>query len=151
MTRNFLLHALALRAVALALALAALPFAAPAQNRVQPPPLPPGSSMVRVAPGMNPQEVDRQVRAHHHKAHVRKDLTRDAGTLSQQPPPVMASAPAAQGGAPVVSAHFGNADQPGASRPGAAKHRKTAAERKAGKPVAVPSGSSKSSQIKSGS
>jgi hypothetical protein len=42
------------------------------------PPLPtPGSNMVRIQGGMNPEEVKREVRAHHHKGHVRKDFTRD--------------------------------------------------------------------------
>jgi len=44
---------------------------------VKPPPLPPGSSMVRIQGGLNPDEVKRHKRAHHNKTHHRKDLTRD--------------------------------------------------------------------------
>jgi hypothetical protein len=44
---------------------------------VKPPPPTPGSNMVRIQGGMNPEEVKREVRAHHHKGHVRKDFTRD--------------------------------------------------------------------------
>ena len=44
---------------------------------VTPPPLPPGSNLVRVEPGMNEAERKRHVRAHHHKMHHKKDYTRD--------------------------------------------------------------------------
>jgi len=44
---------------------------------VVPPPLPPGSAMVKVEPGMNKEERQRQDRAHHHKGQFKKDLTRD--------------------------------------------------------------------------
>lgn len=44
---------------------------------VTPPPLPPGSNLVRVEPGMNEAERKRYVRAHHHKMHHKKDYTRD--------------------------------------------------------------------------
>lgn len=47
------------------------------QAEVKPPKLPPGSAQVRVEAGLNPQEAARQVRAHHHKLHNRKDMTRD--------------------------------------------------------------------------
>lgn len=45
--------------------------------KVQPPPLPPGSSMVRVKPGLSDDEEKRQVRAHHNKTHYKKDLAKD--------------------------------------------------------------------------
>jgi hypothetical protein len=44
---------------------------------VTPPPLPPGSNMVRPEPGLNEDEKKRYVRAHHHKQHHRKDVTKD--------------------------------------------------------------------------
>lgn len=50
---------------------------ATSQAQVQPPPLPPGSVQVRVEAGLNPQEAARQSRAHHHKFHNQKDMTRD--------------------------------------------------------------------------
>ena len=45
--------------------------------QIQPPPLPPGSTQVRVEGGLNRQEAARQLRAHHHKFHNHKDVTRD--------------------------------------------------------------------------
>jgi hypothetical protein len=44
---------------------------------VKAPPLPPGSDMVRVAPGLTPEEVTRQKRAHKHSGLEKKDFTRD--------------------------------------------------------------------------
>jgi hypothetical protein len=64
-------------ALTLGLACALVAFATLAQAKVQPPPLPPGSSMVRVQGGMNDDEIKREARAHHHKGHVKKDLNRD--------------------------------------------------------------------------
>ena len=64
-------------ALTLALACCLAAMATLAQAKVQPPPLPPGSSMVRVQGGMNEDEVKREKRAHHHKGHFKKDLTRD--------------------------------------------------------------------------
>lgn len=64
-------------ALTLGLACSLVAFATLAQAKVQPPPLPPGSSMVRVQGGMNDDEVKREKRAHHHKGHVRKDINRD--------------------------------------------------------------------------
>jgi hypothetical protein len=60
----------------IALFAAALPLAALAQQ-VKAPPRPPGSHLVRVAPGLNPVEEKRSIRAHHHKGHVGKDVTAD--------------------------------------------------------------------------
>lgn len=59
-----------------------------AHAQVTPPPLPPGSNLVRVEPGLNEEERKRHVRAHHHKFHHGKDVTRDDsvhGHESQQP------------------------------------------------------------------
>ena len=64
-------------ALTLALGCALVAFSTLAQAKVQPPPLPPGSSMVRVQGGLNNDEVKRQERAHHHKGHHRKNLDHD--------------------------------------------------------------------------
>jgi hypothetical protein len=106
---------------AVMLALAASSGAVLAQ--VQPPPRPPGTSMIRVAPGMNPQEADRHVRAHHHKMHVAKDVTREAGVQPDPGVTVQSAISAPDTGAPVISAHFGNAD----AAPARQTPRKTAA------------------------
>ncbi len=45
--------------------------------QVTPPPLPPGSNLVRPDVGLNDDERKRYVRAHHHKAHHKKDVTHD--------------------------------------------------------------------------
>lgn len=63
-------------ALAIWLALAAAGMQAPA-HAVQPPPLPPGSAMVRIQGGMDENEVKRHVRAHRHKSLHKKDYTRD--------------------------------------------------------------------------
>ena len=44
---------------------------------VTPPPLPPGSNLVRPSAGLNEDEKKRYVRAHHHKMHNKKDVTQD--------------------------------------------------------------------------
>lgn len=44
---------------------------------VSPPPLPLGSSMIKVQSGLSEVERKRQERAHHHKLQVKKDVTRD--------------------------------------------------------------------------
>jgi hypothetical protein len=130
--RHIVLHA-----AAALVCVFSVPFTALAQTRVTPPPLPPGSSLVRVAPGMSPPEADRQIRAHHHKMHVGKDVTREAGVhLDASPSAPAAAAPSSQGEAPVVNAHFGN-ESDAAPKARAARQKK--------------SGSSKSSQHKSGS
>jgi hypothetical protein len=61
----------------LAACLAAFCAAAAAQAQVTPPPLPPGSNLVRPDPGMNEPERKRAVRAHHNKFHHGRDYTRD--------------------------------------------------------------------------
>lgn len=48
-----------------------------AEAAVTPPPLPRGSHLVQVVPGMSEEERKRHVRAHHHKFHHKKDYTRD--------------------------------------------------------------------------
>jgi len=48
-----------------------------ASEKVKAPPLPPGSSMVRIQVGMNDDEIKREKRAHHHKGHHRKNLDHD--------------------------------------------------------------------------
>lgn len=64
-------------ALTLGLACALVAFATLAQAKVKPPPLPPGSSMVRLQAGMNDDEIKREKRAHHHKGHFRKNLDHD--------------------------------------------------------------------------
>jgi hypothetical protein len=44
---------------------------------VAPPPLPAGSSMVQQHVGLNPEEVKRSQRAHHHNGHYKKNYNRD--------------------------------------------------------------------------
>jgi hypothetical protein len=46
-------------------------------NTVVPPALPTGSHMVRQHAGVSPDEVERNKRAHHHKGHNKKDVSRD--------------------------------------------------------------------------
>lgn len=63
--------------LAACLALACGATAALAQSVVTPPPLPPGSNLVRPEPGMNEPERKRAIRAHHNKFHHGRDYTRD--------------------------------------------------------------------------
>ncbi|MCG2592768.1 hypothetical protein LZ009_08225 [Ramlibacter sp. XY19] len=59
-------------------ACAALAWSATAAlAQVTPPPLPPGSNLVRPEPGMNEPERKRAIRAHHNKFHHGRDYTRD--------------------------------------------------------------------------
>ena len=51
---------------------------------VTPPPLPPGSNLVRPSAGLNEDEKKRYVRAHHHKMHNKKDVTRDDTATAPQ-------------------------------------------------------------------
>ena len=62
-------------AISVACLFASLGIQASAQ--VKAPPLPPGSSMVRIQVGMNDDEISREKRAHHHKGHHRKNLDHD--------------------------------------------------------------------------
>jgi hypothetical protein len=68
MSSHFLRHALCAAACIAGLAQA---------QTVAPPPLPIGSNLVRVEPGMNEPERKRATRAHHHKFQHNKDYTRD--------------------------------------------------------------------------
>jgi hypothetical protein len=63
--------------LAAALAVACSASVALAQAVVTPPPLPPGSNLVRPDPGMNEPERKRAIRAHHNKFHHGRDFTRD--------------------------------------------------------------------------
>jgi len=119
-----------MKTVHLAFALPLLAAAVVAQAQpVKAPPLPPGSNMVRVEPGMNKREKERQVRAHQHKARHKRDFTRDdsmpATAQGGGVSPAAATggnAPAANSGArPATTATSSNA-QPAAatSRPAAA-------------------------------
>ena len=63
--------------LAACLAVACCATATLAQTAVTPPPLPPGSHMVRPEPGMSEPERKRAVRAHHNKFHHGRDYTRD--------------------------------------------------------------------------
>lgn len=64
-------------ALMLGLACGLAAFATLAQAKVTPPPLPPGSAMVKVQGGMNPDEVKREDKAHHHKGQNKRDFTLD--------------------------------------------------------------------------
>lgn len=61
-----------LRAAAATAALLVFSASASAQ-RVAPPPLPPGSEMIRIMPGQSPVETQRAVRAHKHGHLQKKD------------------------------------------------------------------------------
>ncbi len=61
----------------LALVLGCAISASALAEKVKAPSLPPGSSMVKIKPGMSQPEEKRSERAHHHKFHHRKDMTRD--------------------------------------------------------------------------
>lgn len=52
-------------------------FAFAQASTVTPPPLPTGSHMVLQNAGVNPDEIKRNKRAHHHNKHHKKDVTRD--------------------------------------------------------------------------
>jgi hypothetical protein len=81
-------------------AIACMATAAQAQA-VTPPPLPPGSNLVRLDPGMSEVERKRHVRAHHHKMHHGKDMTRDDSVHGheQAVAPAAPTGPAAGGSA----------------------------------------------------
>lgn len=55
----------------------AVMFSTTQASTVIPPPLPTGSHMVRQHAGVNHEEARRAKRAHHHKGHFKKDVTRD--------------------------------------------------------------------------
>ena len=64
-------------ALSAGLACVLLAAATLAQAKVVPPPLTPGYALVRVEPGMDKEERKREDRAHHHKGHNKKDITKD--------------------------------------------------------------------------
>lgn len=101
--------------LALATALACSAAASVAQT-VTPPPLPPGSHLVRPEAGLNEEEKKRYVRAHHHKMHHKKDFTRDDSVHGHEPVP----APSAR---PVGTRASGAGTAPGMQAPAAAPSR----------------------------
>lgn len=65
-------------ALATGLAAVLLTAASLAQaGKVAPPPLPPGSNLVRLQGGMNDDEAKRQDRGHQHKGQKKRDFTVD--------------------------------------------------------------------------
>ena len=86
--------------LAASLAVACSASVALAQSVVTPPPLPPGSNLVRPDPGMNEPERKRAIRAHHNKFHHGRDYTRDDSIYPmtvQTAAPARAGQPATQG------------------------------------------------------
>lgn len=87
-----------------------------AHAQVTPPPLPPGSHMVRPEPGMNEDERKRHVRAHHHKFHHGKDVTRDDSIHGHESVVrVNAQQPGAAPGTGAAGAVGGAGNRPGAA------------------------------------
>lgn len=80
-----------------------------AAQTVAPPPLPPGSHLVRIEPGMNEDERKRSVRAHHHKFHHKKDYTRDDSIHGHESLAVRTGAPPAMGAGPAPAPAAGPA------------------------------------------
>lgn len=84
----------------LALVAAALLAGVAQAQTVKAPPLPPGSHLVRLDPGMSEPERKRAVRAHHHKFHHGKDFTRDDSVHGHESEAVArGGSPASAGGA----------------------------------------------------
>jgi hypothetical protein len=73
-----------IRSTRLALAAAALLAGLAQAQTVAPPPLPIGSELARPEPGMSEPEAKRAMRAHHHKFHNGKDVTRDDSVLGHE-------------------------------------------------------------------
>ena len=98
---------------------------------ITPPPLPPGSRLVRPEAGLNEAERKRYVRAHHHKMHNRKDYTRDDSVAGAQPAggaaavrPVGMQAAPVPGTAPGVTAPAaGRSAAPGGAGTGPAREK----------------------------
>jgi hypothetical protein len=108
--------------LATATALACSAGAALAQT-VTPPPLPPGSNLVRPEIGLNEEEKKRYVRAHHHKMHHKKDFTKDDSAPGHEHVPPAATRPVgtrAPGAAPGVQAPAGAAGTGAPTVPGGA-------------------------------
>ena len=86
--------------------------AASLAQAVTPPPLPPGSNLVRPEIGLNEEERKRYVRAHHHKMHHKKDFTRDDSVHGHEHVPPAATRPVgvrATGSAPATAPAAGPA------------------------------------------
>lgn len=77
---------------------------------IKPPPLPPGSNLVRPEAGLNVDERKRYVRAHHHKLHHNADYTRDDSLAPQGP-----AATPLRGGAGGAASAAGQAPAGGAA------------------------------------
>jgi hypothetical protein len=102
-----------IRCTRLALASAALLAGLAQAQTVAPPPLPPGSELARPVPGMSEPEAKRAMRAHHHKFHHGKDVTRDDSVLGHE-------SLAGSGVQPVVRRSSGAAATTGSGASGAA-------------------------------
>ncbi len=115
--------------LAFATALACSAAASLAQT-VTPPPLPPGSHLVRPEIGLNEEERKRYVRAHHHKMHHKKDFTRDDSVHGHEHVPPASTRPVgtrATGTAPGIQAPAAGAGTapraPGGAGPGPARQK----------------------------
>jgi hypothetical protein len=71
-----------------------------AQAVVTPPPLPPGSNLARIEPGLSVVEQKRHIRAHHHKFQYRKDYTLDDSIFGEPGAPAGSRANVPQTPAP---------------------------------------------------
>jgi hypothetical protein len=108
-----------IRCTRLALASAALLYGLAQAQSVTPPPLPIGSQMARPEPGMSEPEAKRAIRAHHHKFHHGKDVTRDDSVLGHESVAGEAVRPVVTRGAGAAAAR-GTAAGTGAAGAGAA-------------------------------
>lgn len=114
--------------LALATALACSAAATLAQT-VTPPPLTPGSHLVRPEAGLNEEEKKRYVRAHHHKMHHKKDFTKDDSLHGHEHVPPAATRPVgtrATGAAPELqapAARPGSGTAPGGNGTGPAREK----------------------------
>jgi hypothetical protein len=119
-----------IRSTRVALAFAAL-LSGLAQAQVAPPALPPGSELVRPQPGMSEPEAKRAMRAHHHKMHHGKDVTRDDSVLGPETEsvrpvvirPAAASATGAGAGAGVRASGAAGATVQGGAGTGPAREK----------------------------
>lgn len=103
-------------------AAAAVAGVAQAQT-VTPPPLPPGSNLVRVEPGLNEEERKRHVRAHHHKAHHGKDVTRDDSVHGPIPSVVRVQSQPAAGSSGAAAGSAAPGRNPGGAGTGPAREK----------------------------
>jgi hypothetical protein len=91
------------RSIRFALVAATLLAGLAQAQTVAPPPLPIGSQQARPEPGMSEPERKRAVRAHHHKAHNKRDYTQDDSVRAQ---------PVSTGGVQPVGPRAGDATAP---------------------------------------